>query len=198
MSTKPTPADAELILKLYDLRREAEMRKARNWWVGAFWPQNADEVAKIASALGTQENNWLRQVGGYWEMAASLVLHGALNEDLFLEGSFSGEMFFIFAKVRPFLKELREKMQAPKLFGNVEKLINNSQKGRDILKTVKDNLPFAQDEECHRYFSTSPTGQRPHLVCIPVEIMGGHDKGILQAMRHEQRARLEDITLFHD
>src|SRR6059058_847296 len=104
MSTKPTPADAELILKLYDLRREAEMRKARNWWVGAFWPQNADEVAKIASALGTQENNWLRQVGGYWEMAASLVLHGALNEDLFLEGSFSGEMFFIFAKVRPFLR----------------------------------------------------------------------------------------------
>ncbi len=60
----------------------------------------------------------MRQVGGYWEMAASLVLHGALNEDLFLEGSFSGEMFFIFAKVRPFLKELREKMQAPKLFGN--------------------------------------------------------------------------------
>src|SRR5207244_7032585 len=111
MSTKPTAADAELILKLYDLRREAEMRKARNWWVAAFWPQNADDVAKIAGALGTQENNWLRQVGGYWEMA-SLGLHGALNEDLFLEGSFSGEMFFIFAKVRPFLKELREKMQA--------------------------------------------------------------------------------------
>lgn len=140
MSTKPTPADAELILKLYDLRREAEMRKARNWWVAAFWPQNADEVARIASALGTQENNWLRQVGGYWEMAASLVLHGALNEDLFLEGSFSGEMFFVFAKVRPFLKELRDKMQAPNLFGNVEKLINSSQRGRDILKTVEERI----------------------------------------------------------
>jgi len=60
MSTKPTAADAELILKLYDLRREAEMRKARNWWVAAFWPQNADDVAKIAGALGTQENNWCR------------------------------------------------------------------------------------------------------------------------------------------
>src|SRR5947207_12782387 len=102
MSTKPTPADAELILKLYDLRREAEMRKARNWWAGAFWPQNADEVAKIVSALGSQENNWLRLVAGYWKMAASLVLHGALNEDLFLVGRYSGELFFILAIVRPF------------------------------------------------------------------------------------------------
>src|SRR5207237_4847370 len=100
MSTKPTAADAELILKLYDLRREAEMRKARNWWVGAFWPQNADEVAKIDSALGTQENNWLRQVGGYWEMAASLVLQGGLNVDLFMDGCLRGEMLLIFATLR--------------------------------------------------------------------------------------------------
>jgi hypothetical protein len=137
MSTKPTATDAELIMKLYDLRREAEMRRARNWWLTTFWPQTADEIMKIANALGTQENNWLRQVGGYWEMAASFVLHGTLNADLFLEGSFSGEMFFIFAKVRPFLKELREKMQTPNVFGNVEKLINNSQKAQETLKTVE-------------------------------------------------------------
>jgi hypothetical protein len=137
MSTKPTATDAELIMKLYDLRRETEMRKARNWWLTTFWPQSVDEIIKIGSALGTQENNWLRQVGGYWEMAASFVLHGTLNEDLFLEGSFSGEMFFIFAKVRPFLKELREKMQTPNIFGNVEKLINRSQKAQEMLKTIE-------------------------------------------------------------
>jgi len=107
MSKKPTAADAELIVKLYDLRREAEMRKARQWWVVTFWPDSADDLAKIAMAAGTQENNWLRQVTGYWEMAASFVLHGTLSEELFMELAFSGEMFAIFEKVRPFLKDLR-------------------------------------------------------------------------------------------
>ena len=140
MSTQATPADAELILKLYDLRREAEMRKARNWWLTTFWPENVEDFAKIAMAMGTQENNWMRQVGGYWEMAASLVLHGALNEELFLEGSFSGEMFFIYAKVHPFLSELREKFQNPNMMGNIEKLINRSEKGRNTLKTIEERV----------------------------------------------------------
>lgn len=60
MSATPTTADAERILKLYDLRREAELRKARNWWLG-FWPQSTDDIIKIATALGTQENAWMRQ-----------------------------------------------------------------------------------------------------------------------------------------
>ena len=57
----------------------------------------------------------MRQVMGYWGMATSLVNNGALNRDLFLEPSFCGEMVFIYAKVRPFLKELREKMKNPRL-----------------------------------------------------------------------------------
>jgi hypothetical protein len=145
MSTQATPADAELILKLYDLRREPEMRKARNWWLVNFWPENVEEFAKIGMSLGTQENNWMRQVGGYWEMAASLVLHGALNEDLFLEGSFSGEMFFIFAKVHPFLAELREKFQNPNMMGNIEKLINRSEKGRNTFKMVADRVAVVRE-----------------------------------------------------
>jgi len=135
-----TPTDAELILKLYDLRREAEMRKARNWWLVNFWPENADDYNKILMSLGTQENNWLRQVGGYWEMAASLVLHGTLNEDLFMETSFCGEMFFIFAKVHPILQELRDKFQSPTMWGNIEKLINRSEKGRTTLKLFEDRI----------------------------------------------------------
>ena len=140
MGDKATSSDVELILKLYDLRREPEMRKARNWWITAFAPQSIDDIMKIGMALGSQENNWLRQVAGYWEMAASFVLHGALNQDLFLEGSFSGEMFVIFGKIQPFLKELREKMQNPTAFGNVEKLIMNAKGGPERLKQTQERI----------------------------------------------------------
>jgi len=139
MSTTPTTADAELIMKLYDLRRESEIRKARNWWIG-FWPESTDDILKIATALGTQENAWLRQVGGYWEMAASFVLHGTLNRDLFLEPSFSGEMFLFFGKVEPFLKEVREKMQNPAVFANVEKLIATSEGAPERLKQTQERI----------------------------------------------------------
>jgi len=140
MAKKPTAADAELILKLYDLRREAEIRKARNWWLVNFWPESTEDFLKIAMAMGTQENNWLRQVGGYWNLAASLVEHGTLNRELFLEPSFSGEMFVIYAKVRPFLKDLREKMKNPRMFANVESLINSTKPSREFLKTMEGNL----------------------------------------------------------
>jgi hypothetical protein len=134
MSKKATATDAQLIMQLYDLRREAEMRKARNWWVTGFWPESADDVLKVVGAMGSQENNWLRQVGGYWSMAAAFVLQGALSEELFIQPAVSGEMFLIFAKVQPFLKELREKMGDPHMFGNIEKVITGSKFGRERLK----------------------------------------------------------------
>jgi hypothetical protein len=140
MAKKPTAADAELILKLYDLRREPEMRNARNWWLVTFWPASTDDFMKIGMAMGTQENNWLRQVGGYWSMAASLALAGAVSQELFLDPSFSGEMFFIFAKVKPFLGDLRVKMKNPRMFANIEKLINSSKQGREWLKYVEGQV----------------------------------------------------------
>jgi len=82
---KPTVADAQLILHLYELRREPEMRKARNWWGGEVFPQNADDYLKVLWAMNSPENNWLRQVQSYWGMAAAFVLQGVLNEDLFLQ-----------------------------------------------------------------------------------------------------------------
>ena len=136
MTRKSTAAEAELVLKLYDLRREPEMRKARNWMLVEFWPNSVDEFVKVANALGTQENAWLRQVGGYWDMAAALVLHGAINADLFLEGGISGEMIFMFAKVQPMLKELRQKMNSPTLMGNVERVITENKAGRERLKLI--------------------------------------------------------------
>lgn len=140
MPKTPTPADATLILTLYDLRREAELRKARNWWFAEFWPESAEDFLKVAQAIGTPENNWLRQVPSYWELAAALVLHGTVNETLFLEPASSGEMFFIFAKLHPFLKDLREKMQNPGMLANVEKVIMKSKAGRERLKVIEQRV----------------------------------------------------------
>src|SRR6185369_13025051 len=94
MPRKATAADAQLIMQLYDLRRESELRKARAWWAN-FWPQSADDVMAVASKFGSQENAWFRQASGYWEMAASMVVRGALNADLFFDAN--GEMWFAFA-----------------------------------------------------------------------------------------------------
>ena len=146
MSKKATATDAQLILQLYDLRREAEMRKARNWWVVEFWPQSTDEVMKIMGTFGSQENNWLRQVGGYWSMASAFVLQGALSEELFIQPAVSGEMMLIFAKVHPFLKELREKMGDPQLFGNIEKVITGSKFGRERLKLTLQRVATMREK----------------------------------------------------
>lgn len=140
MAKRATAQDAEIILKLYDLRREAELRKARNWFTVDFWPESADELIKVASAFPSQENAWIRQVGGYWDMAAALVLHGALNEELFLQPGCSGEMFFIFGKIYPFLKEFREKTNSPEAFSNVERVVTGSKIGRKRLERVLKNI----------------------------------------------------------
>ena len=139
MAKKATAQDAQVIMQLYDLRREAEMRKARHWAVAEFWPANADDFVKVATAFPGQENAWLRQVGGYWDMAASFVLSGAVNEELFLQPGMSGEMSFIFAKVYPFLKEIRQKMNNPDLFINIEKVATGSKTARKRLDRMLVN-----------------------------------------------------------
>ena len=147
MAKKATAKDAELIMRLYDLRREPEMRKARNWWSGEFWPNNADDFMKIAWAMGTQENNWLRQVGGYWGMAAAFVESGALNRELFLQPTASGEMFFMFAKVAPFIKELREKLGDEEAFRNIERVIKSTPWGRKRLEFVMKRIATFKEKQ---------------------------------------------------
>ena len=140
---KPNYADAELILKLYDARREPELRKARQWFTGTFWPESADDVLKVIRAAGTQENAWFRQVLGYWSMASSFVTQGVVNDDLFLEPSSSGEMFFTYAKIEPFLKEVREKAQNPIFLANIEKLAR-SKKAQERFKIISRNVANAR------------------------------------------------------
>ncbi len=126
--------DSRLSVQLVRLREEAEMRKARRWWREEFWPRTAADYLRIEMAHGSQQNKWLRQVATYWGMAASFVLDGTLSERAFLRPAFSAEMFAMFAKVQPFLKQLRERMRNPEFMGNVEQAIVNSREARERLR----------------------------------------------------------------
>jgi hypothetical protein len=121
---KATHADAELILKLYDLRREPVMRQARNFIAG-FNPQSADDILNLINSFGTDENAYFRQVTTFWEMAAALVTNGALHEGLFLDTC--GELFFVFAKIQPFLAEVREKLGNPGLLSKSEHIATHTE-----------------------------------------------------------------------
>jgi hypothetical protein len=102
-----TPADAEIILKLYALRTEAVMRQARAWMTGEFWPTSSEDYFAITGNPADPHNPWLRQVLTYWEMAAALVLHGAVSAELFVDTNAEG--FFILAKFSHILPAIRER-----------------------------------------------------------------------------------------
>jgi hypothetical protein len=132
--SQPRPAnqaDAELILRLYELRREPEMRKARDWCNFQFSPQSLEDVQKVAMASGTDENRYLRQVMTYWEMAAALVISGALHRGLFEQTN--GEYMNLYSKLKPFLPALRRAYGMPEFMHNLEQLVEGSEHGRSML-----------------------------------------------------------------
>jgi hypothetical protein len=102
-----TPADAEIILGLYKLRTESVMREARAWINGEFWPTTADEVLAVSGDPSHPHNAHFRQVISYWEMAAAMVLHGAVSAELFVDCN--GEGFSLLGKFSPILDEIRAK-----------------------------------------------------------------------------------------
>jgi leucyl-tRNA synthetase len=134
-----TPADAQVVMELYNLRREPEMRKARNWYAMEFNPTSVDDIMKAVMAFGADSNRYFRMVTSYWEMAATLALHGAVNEELFLDTQ--QEMFFIMAKLYPYLEGVREAMQSPDALRKCETLINKSEASKkrlqDFIKRVE-------------------------------------------------------------
>lgn len=132
-----THADAELVLKLYDLRREATMRKARHYLTTEFWPESAADVVALIRDFGSERNAYMRQVLGYWEMAASFVQRGILDADLLL--SSTGEPIFLYAKVKPYLAEIFS-ATGTKLFVNVEEALVKSPKGQDMLARTEKNI----------------------------------------------------------
>jgi len=136
--TKATAEDARLILELYDLRREQKMREARDFMAQEFWPQSYDDFMKLVGTIGSEENRHFRQTMTYWDMAASLVVHGALNYDLFQANS--GEMYYFYAKMKPYLKELRQRLGQWTYIQHIEKVIEGSPKGREKLAIVEQSI----------------------------------------------------------
>jgi hypothetical protein len=126
---------ADLILKLYDLRREEKMREARKW-IFSFNPANADEY--IQTMRDPEIGAYLRMVTSYWDMAASFVNHGAIDAEMFADTA--GEHIVIFAKIQPFLEEFREKINNPKAFGNLEKVIMNMPDGKERVERAQAML----------------------------------------------------------
>jgi hypothetical protein len=116
--------EAGLILKLYELRREETMRKARDWYFREFHPQS---VADFMNTLFGEHSGHLRMVVTYWDMAAALVNDGAISMELF--NNANGEHIGVFAKIEPILAEIRGTLN-PRFAANLEKLIDATPDGR--------------------------------------------------------------------
>src|SRR5262245_5044297 len=101
---QPTYEDAELVLKLYDLRREERLRNARAWFVGNFSARSLAEAMEKYPP-GSDPNAYMRMVASYWDMAASFVVRGILHEELFFESS--AEMLLVWEKMKDFIADTR-------------------------------------------------------------------------------------------
>lgn len=131
-----TPADAEIIIKLYQLRTETVMRQARAWVTGEFWPATIEEYVAVAANPADPHNAWFRQVISYWEMAAAMVLHGAVSAELFVDCN--GEGFFLLAKFAPILDAIRE--NNPGFLIKTSELINRFSAAAQRFEAVQKSL----------------------------------------------------------
>jgi hypothetical protein len=118
MGTKPD--DALAILKLYQMRSEPLMRQARSWFLSEFQPKSGLEILALLQS-GECASAFYRMVSSHWEVAAALVNHGGIDEKLFLESN--SEHLVVFAKLQPFLNEIRETIDEPDYLANLEKLV---------------------------------------------------------------------------
>jgi len=118
METKPTHEQAQLHLQVYDLRREARLRQARDWFQQNYFPETIDDAMRIA-APGTESGTFVGMVIGYWEQACALLNYGLLHEDLFFETS--GEFFGVWELLKPVVPQFREQFVDKNLLANLEK-----------------------------------------------------------------------------
>ena len=118
MDSKPTFEQAQLHLQVYEQRREARLRQARDWFQQNFIANSFDEAMRIAPP-GTETGAFVGMVIGYWEQACALLNYGLLHEDLFFETS--GEFFGVWELLKPVVPEFREKFNDKNLLGSLEK-----------------------------------------------------------------------------
>jgi len=121
MANQATYEDANLILRLYELRREEKLRTARDWFSKNYRATSMEEAMQIIP-MGSTENAYFRMVVSYWEMAASFVTAGVLNQELFFESN--GEMLFVWERVKTILPSFREMTKNPEAWKNLEKVAN--------------------------------------------------------------------------
>ncbi|HEX2270628.1 MAG TPA: hypothetical protein VHH35_13870 [Pyrinomonadaceae bacterium] len=126
--------DADLILKLYDLRREKTMREARNWFF-TFNPQNGQDFIDV---LTSDKSGYYRMVVSYWDMACSLVNNGAIDAQMFNDAN--GEHLFVYAKMEPFIPALREAMGAPQFLAHLEKTVKEVPEYETRLAAIRDRM----------------------------------------------------------
>jgi hypothetical protein len=118
MATKPTHEQAQLHLQVYDLRREARLRQARDWFFRNYVVEKFDDAMRIA-APGTEGGALAMMVISYWEQACALLNYGLLHEDLFFETS--GEFFGVWERVKPIVAEARERFVHTQFLAHTER-----------------------------------------------------------------------------
>ena len=121
METKPTHEQAQLHLQVYEMRREARLRQARDWFSKNYFVDTLDDAMRIA-APGTETGTFAMMVFGYWDQACALLNYGLLHEDLFFETS--GEFFWVWERVKPAVQEFRERFVTQLFLANMEKAAN--------------------------------------------------------------------------
>jgi hypothetical protein len=134
MAARKGTDEAELILRLYELRRETVMRQARSFVGGAFAPKSAEELVEVVRKGGT-ETGYVLQVYGYWDMVCAFVIHGMLSEALVYDTC--QEMYFQWAKIQPYVQEFRKQMNLPEWMKNIEKVAEGSAKGRKRIAAMR-------------------------------------------------------------
>lgn len=117
MSTPATYDDVNLILRLYDMRREPRLRDARAWFSKNFKPKTLEEMNQIAPP-GSDENAYMRMVITYWEMVASFLTSGVLNEELFFQSG--RELLFVYVRLKAILADVRQAFNDPNAYKNLE------------------------------------------------------------------------------
>ena len=115
--SKATYDDVNLILKLYDMRREEKMRAARGWFFANFKPKSMAEFQQLCPP-GSEPNAFARQVTSYWDMAASFVTSGVLNDELLFQSN--RELLFVWMRLEPIIGEVRGAFKDPNYMKNLE------------------------------------------------------------------------------
>ena len=135
----PDHHDADLVLKIYDLRRETVMRESRSTINSKFWPRNAEEAIAVL-ANDHPLNTAYRQTSAYWEMVYGMARHGIIHPDFLVENN--GEGLFLYARIEPYLAAIRQ-ASSPRAFRNAEWVVAHCEAGKSLMESYRPRIKRA-------------------------------------------------------